>query len=55
MYGGKELSFCSEFKRSAPQILTEKGMPMGKVAWELELHQNLLRTWSGTFSTKGDI
>ena len=55
MYGGKELSFCSEFKRSALQILTEKGMPIGKVPWELELHPKLLLTWRRTFLTVGDI
>ncbi len=30
--------FTPEFKRDAVQLVTEKGMPVGKVARELDIH-----------------
>jgi len=38
----KRRHFTSEFKRNAVQLVTEKGMPVGKVARELDIHPNLL-------------
>ena len=37
--------FTGEFKRNAVQLVTEKGMSVGKVARDLDIHPNLLHTW----------
>ena len=37
--------FTGEFKRNAVQLVTEKGMPVGKVARELDIHPNVLHQW----------
>jgi transposase len=34
--------------------VTEKGMPVGKVARELDIHPNLLHLWRRRFLAKGD-
>ncbi|MFI5296221.1 MAG: transposase [Thermodesulfovibrionales bacterium] len=34
--------FTREFKRNAVQMVIEKGMPVGRVAQELDIHPNLL-------------
>jgi len=41
-YGGKRRRLSREFKRHAVQMVTEKGMSVGKVARELDIHPNLL-------------
>ena len=46
--------FSREFKRDAVQLVTEKGMPVGKVARELDLHPNLLHIWRRQFLAQGD-
>ncbi len=38
----KRRYFPREFKVNAVQPVTEKGMPVGKVAQELDIHPNLL-------------
>lgn len=52
--GEKYRHFSREFKRDAVQLVTEKGMPVGKVARELDIHPNLLHLWRRRFLAKGD-
>ena len=46
--------FSGEFKRNAVQLVTEKGMPVGKVARELDIHPNLLHLWRRRLLKEGD-
>ncbi len=50
----KRRHFSREFKRDAVQLVTEKGMPVGKVARELDIHPNLLHLWRRRFLKDGD-
>ncbi len=55
--GEKHRHFSREFKRDAVLLVTEKGMPVGKVgkvARELDIHPNLLHLWRRRFLAKGD-
>jgi transposase len=52
--GEKNRHFSREFKRDAVQLVTEKGMPVGKVARELDIHPNLLHLWRRKFLAGGD-
>ena len=52
--GEKYRHFSREFKRDAVQLVIEKGMPVGKVARELDIHPNLLHLWRRRFLAKGD-
>ena len=52
--GEKYRHFSREFKRDAVQLVTEKGMSVGKVARELEIHPNLLHLWRRQFLAQGD-
>jgi transposase len=52
--GKKNRHFSREFKRDAVELVTEKGMPVGKVARELDIHPNLFHLWRRTFLAKGD-
>ena len=52
--GEKHRHFSCEFKRDAVQWVTERGMPVGKVARELDIHPNLLHLWRRRFLAKGD-
>ncbi len=52
--GEKYRHFSREFKRDAVLLVTEKGMPVGKVARELDIHPNLLHLWRRRFLAKGD-
>jgi transposase len=52
--GDKHRYFSREFKWDAVQLVTERGMPVGKVARELDIHPNLLHSWRRTFLVKGD-
>ncbi len=45
----KRRHFTREFKREAVQLVTEKGMPVGKVARDLDIHPNLLHLWRRNF------
>jgi transposase len=61
LYDGGEVSmgeerryFSREFKRDAVQLVTEKGVPVGKVARELDIHPNLLHLWRRRFLAQGD-
>ena len=46
--------FSREFKIGAVQLVTEKGMPVGKVARELDIHPNLLHLWRRRYLAEGD-
>jgi transposase len=50
----KRRHFTGEFKRNAVQLVTEKGMPVGKVARELDIHPNLLHLWRRRLLEDGD-
>jgi transposase len=50
----KRRHFSREFKRDAVQLVTEKGMPVGKVARELDIHPNILHLWRRKFLAEGD-
>ena len=52
--GEKHRHFSREFKREAVQLVTERSMPVGKVARELDIHPNLLHLWRRQFLAKGD-
>ncbi len=41
--GEKYRHFSREFKRDAVQLVTAKGMPVDKVARELDIHPNLTK------------
>lgn len=46
--------FSREFKLDAVGLVTEKGIPVGKVARELDIHPNLLHLWRRQFLAQGD-
>ena len=48
--GEKNRHFSREFKRDAVQLVTKKGMPIGKVPREFDIHLNLLHLWRREFS-----
>jgi transposase len=50
----KHRYFSREFKRDAVQLVTEKGMPVGKVARDLDIHPNLLHGWRRKYLAQGD-
>ena len=50
----KRRHFTREFKVNAVQLVTEKGMPVGKVAQELDIHPNLLHLWRRRLLEEGD-
>jgi transposase len=50
----KRRHFTRDFKRDAVQLVTAKGMPVGKVARELDIHPNLLHLWRRRFLKDGD-
>ncbi len=52
--GGKLRHFSREFKLDAVQLVTVKGMPVGKVARELDIHPNLLHLWKKKFLKEGE-
>jgi transposase len=50
----KRRHFTRDFKRNAVQLVTEKGMEVGKVARDLDIHPNLLHLWRRQFLKDGD-
>jgi transposase len=52
--GERNRHFTREFKLTAVQLVTEKGMPVGKVARDLDIHPNLLHLWRRNFLKDGD-
>lgn len=39
-----------EFKREAVKLVTEQGMPLSQAARNLDVNENLLRTWKKKFA-----
>jgi len=52
--GEKYRHFSREFKRDAVQLVTERGIPVGQVARDLDIHPNLLHLWRRKFLAYGD-
>lgn len=52
--GEQHRHFTREFKLTAVQLVTEKGMPVCKVARDLDIHPNLLHIWKRKFLKDGD-
>ncbi len=50
----KRRHFTREFKMNAVELVTEKAMPVGKVARELDVHPNLLHLWRRSLLKEGD-
>ena len=46
--------FNQEFKRNAVSMVLEKGIPVKKVAHDLDIHPNLLHQWRRQFEMEGD-
>ena len=45
--------FSKEYKKNAVKLVTEKGMSVGKVARDLDIHPNMLHMWRKLFFDKG--
>ena len=45
--------FSDEFKRDAVELVIEKGIPVRKVARDLDIHPNLLHQWRRKFLAEG--
>jgi transposase len=52
--GEKNRHFSREFKINAVQLVTEKKMPVNKVAQELDIHPNLLHIWKRKYLKEGE-
>ncbi len=46
--------FSEEFKRNAVQLVVEKGIPVRKVAHDLDVHPNLIHQWRRLYQADGD-
>ncbi len=46
--------FSKEFKQNALQLVIEKGMSVGKVARELDVHRNLIHKWRRDYLAEGE-
>jgi len=46
--------FSKEFKRNALQLLMEKGVSVGKVARDLDIHPNLIHRWRRDYLAEGE-
>jgi transposase len=46
--------FTQEFKRNAVKLVMEKGVAVGKVARDLDIHPNLVYQWRRMYMTEGD-
>jgi transposase len=46
--------FTQEFKRNAVNLVMEKGVPVRKVARDLDIHPNLVHQWRRMYITDGD-
>jgi len=53
-WGKRDVISAAGFKRDAVQLVTEKGMPVGKVAREFDIHPSLLHLWRRRFLAQGD-
>ena len=52
--GKRNRHFTREFKLDAVQIVTEKGIPVGKAARDLDIHPNLLHLWRRKYLAEGE-
>ena len=50
----KNRHFTRQFKRDAVQLVTEKGLPLGKVAREFDIPLDLLHSWGRNFPPHKD-
>jgi transposase len=50
----KRRHFTNEYKKNAVKLVTEKGLPVSKVARDLDIHPQLLHQWRKKFFHKGD-
>ncbi len=46
--------FTKEFRQNAIQLVMEKGMSVGKVARELDVHRNLIHKWRREYLAEGE-
>ncbi len=46
--------FTTEYKKNAVKLVTEKGLPVGKVARDLDIHPQLLHQWRRKYFEKGE-
>jgi transposase len=46
--------FTQEFKRNAVNLVMEKGVPVRKVARDLDIHPNLVHQWRRMYMVEGD-
>ena len=46
--------FSREFKRNAIQLVMEKGISVGKVARDLDIHPNLIHRWRRDYLAEGE-
>jgi len=46
--------FTREFKRNTVQMITEKGIPVDRVAQELDVHPGLLHPWKRKLAAEGE-
>jgi transposase len=50
----KRRHFTNEYKKNAVKLVTERGLPVGKVARDLDIHPQLLHQWRKKFFHKGE-
>jgi len=46
--------FTQEFKKNAVNLVLEKGVPVRRVARDLDIHPNLVHQWRRMYMTEGD-
>jgi transposase len=46
--------FSNEFKRNALHLVMEKGVSVGKVARDLDVHPNLIHRWRRDYLAEGE-
>jgi len=54
MMGTRRRQYSREFKQEAVKRVTEQGVPLAKVARDLDLNQNVLRRWKQELSEHGE-
>ncbi len=47
-------TFSKEFRQNALRLVMEKGMSVGKVARELDVHRNLIHKWRRDYLAEGE-
>ena len=45
--------FTTDYRRNAVKLITEKGLPVAKVARDLDIHPQLLHQWRKKYFDKG--